>query len=294
MASAKRRNSIATLRYVEDGISTHIPDSVLISWGGSLDVQGALSAEVWLVQRNAQTEVLKKRPLTFDPQLEQALCNTLLARDLPVVQALPTSCGELAHQTAEGRWSLYPHISGRSVSLAHISQPQAHTLGATLARLHLALCEGKSHSRLSPVVLPEHFAQCPRGIIHRDFHARNVLFDGARVSAILDFDLVCEGPLAFDLAYLVASLLADDWSEHNIQARFFEILKKIAQGYHDVRPLLPIEVESIPLLCEEIEELFIRLARQCSNPSMEQSAKTIQAWFMSHRREIAGAVAFGL
>lgn len=47
-----------------------------------------------------------------------------------------------------------------------------------------------------------------RGLIHGDFHGRNVLYRGDAIAAVLDFDFCGTRPRAFDLAYaLVFGLL---------------------------------------------------------------------------------------
>lgn len=83
----------------------------------------------------------------------------------------------------------------------------------------------------------------PSGIIHADLFTDNVFFVGAELSGLIDFYFACTDSLAYDLAIcLNAWCFEPDGS--------FNLTKGAAMigGYESVRPLLPDEVDSLPVL----------------------------------------------
>jgi homoserine kinase type II len=71
----------------------------------------------------------------------------------------------------------------------------------------------------------------PVGIIHTDLFKDNVLFDGGKISGILDFYSACRGPLLLDIA-----VTANDWCCDN---GLFNLDKVTAllSAYEILRPL---------------------------------------------------------
>ena len=71
----------------------------------------------------------------------------------------------------------------------------------------------------------------PRQLIHRDFHTGNVLFDGGRLTGLLDFELVREEFRVFDLAYLLSSTLGDNWRQPAYWQRFLRFARAAFAAY---------------------------------------------------------------
>lgn len=74
----------------------------------------------------------------------------------------------------------------------------------------------------------------PRGLIHGDLFRDNVLWSGAALTALLDFESACEGPLAYDLMVTVLSWCVGD----DIDPRLASAMR---EGYERVRKLTSAE-----------------------------------------------------
>ena len=80
----------------------------------------------------------------------------------------------------------------------------------------------------------------PKGVIHGDLFADNVLFRGEKLTAVLDFDAACRGKFIFDLATAVNALCFVD-SQYSLD-RFRFLL----HGYESVRTLSLAEWDAFP------------------------------------------------
>jgi homoserine kinase type II len=87
----------------------------------------------------------------------------------------------------------------------------------------------------------------PRGAIHGDLFCDNVLFDGERVSGIIDFGFAATDFLAYDLAITV-----NDWCVVKNAADSGTLIADLADAlvaaYQSVRPLTPDERAQWPVL----------------------------------------------
>src|SRR5258705_1491756 len=87
----------------------------------------------------------------------------------------------------------------------------------------------------------------PRGAIHGDLFCDNVLFEGDRVSGIIDFGFAATDFLAYDLAITV-----NDWCIVNdgpdAGALIPELVDALTDAYDDVRPLTSDERAQWPAL----------------------------------------------
>jgi homoserine kinase type II len=74
-------------------------------------------------------------------------------------------------------------------------------------------------------------ASLPTGVIHGDLFPDNVLFDGERLSVLLDFEQAAEGALVYDLAVTLCAFCFGDVA--------FEpsLCKGLVAGYEKARPL---------------------------------------------------------
>lgn len=83
------------------------------------------------------------------------------------------------------------------------------------------------------------------GIVHGDWIKRNLFFSGEEVSAVVDFDLACQGPLAYDLA-LAITAAAYPWAAlDSTNPRHADAMR---QGYESVRTLSAAESRALPAL----------------------------------------------
>jgi homoserine kinase type II len=90
--------------------------------------------------------------------------------------------------------------------------------------------------------LAAHGGGLPQGTVHHDAHCNNVLFDGDRFVALIDFDDAYEGALVDDLAVMIA-----DWAaESGAAALRQDLAAHVVCAYQRSRRLTAAEVELLP------------------------------------------------
>ena len=78
--------------------------------------------------------------------------------------------------------------------------------------------------------------EMPRGVIHGDLFRDNVLFDGKRLTGVLDFHHAARGYLVYDLAVAV-----NDWCSRKSGSLDARRAAALLTEYHRVRPLTILE-----------------------------------------------------
>jgi homoserine kinase type II len=169
--------------------------------------------------------------------------------------------------------SLYKYIDGRTVDPEDVTLGQLENVGRVLADLHIL---GKAYKkgvenrfgfeRVAEIYfdvrsrLPQYFkkitrvldeeieylnhyleGKLPKGIIHGDLFADNLMFKGEKVVAVLDFEAACRGKFIFDLATAVNALCFE--STHGYSLKKFEAL---LGGYEALRTLSLAEWDAFP------------------------------------------------
>lgn len=263
--------------------------AILDAWSGQLVIDKQLGPNVWNVNRQGELLILKRRSRSFNSEQERSILVSLRGKNLPVAIPLLTKEGAAACTLNVDQWSLYPRLPGRHKQLVEMTLADARVLGAVLGRLHSAL-DGIVGCNLPEFVLPSELNECRRGVIHRDFHATNVLYKEGQVSGVVDFDLLCKGPRVFDLAYLGASLLADAWEQSSAKRVFCPVLAHIVSGYQETCNLIPQEIAAIPTCLEVVEGLFVSLGKDLCNKQMETGAATVREWFKQQQSTIHEAL----
>jgi homoserine kinase type II len=196
---------------------------------------------------------------------EVELVEHLIAAGVPTPRPWRTRDGRAAALQAGRLVSLFDWAPGRILRRDEVRPSHAAQVGRALARLHLggaglslglgrytfdeilarlrglAGCADPAVQAALPVLwdeagwLPGHRRRdLPAGLIHQDLFRDNVLFDGDRLAALLDFEQACGGTFGYDLA--VALL---DWC---FDGRFDEVrARTLCAAYAAVRPLTPAE-----------------------------------------------------
>lgn len=88
------------------------------------------------------------------------------------------------------------------------------------------------------------FSALPKGLIHADAFADNVLFDGGELVAIIDFELACNYLLAFDLAMAIVGMCLRDGKP------CLGKISNLIAGYEIIRPLGAEEIAALKPLTE--------------------------------------------
>jgi homoserine kinase type II len=91
----------------------------------------------------------------------------------------------------------------------------------------------------------QELAACPQGIIHGDLFRDNVLFEGSRITGVIDFYHACSDALLYDLAVIV-----NDWAVNPDGSYIPEKVDSVIRGYEKQRPWNQQEVKSWPYLKE--------------------------------------------
>lgn len=195
---------------------------------------------------------------------EVAMSEALAAAGVPVARAL---CPRGAWPVHRGKpLGVAPWLEGTSLCQARVTPLHARVVGQALARVHSVTLEGLEEGRFGPRELEERLARVhregdeqlrtlakrvehelrrwvprrrqdlPRGLIHGDLFRDNVLWDGERLAALLDFESASLGAFVYDLAVTtLAWCYGDDFDAALVAA--------MVEGYQQVRPLTPVERE---------------------------------------------------
>ena len=161
--------------------------------------------------------------------------------------------------------ALFPWRDGHIRCQASVTPEDASCVGEALARVHeagrleaaeasrfgladllgrLARIEGSGDARFAPLAprLRTLLQDCqtrrdpvlPSGLIHGDLFRDNVLWDGPRLSALLDFESACLSTYAYDLMVTVLSWCFGDDLDPGLASA-------MVAGYERVRTLTPAE-----------------------------------------------------
>ncbi len=168
--------------------------------------------------------------------------------------------------------SLYKYSDGRLLTPERLGLNHLENIGRTLGDLHVV---GKgykkgidnrfSFERIADLYLgvrnrlPNYFrkisralddeveylnhyleGKLPKGVIHGDLFADNLLFRGERLTAVLDFEAACRGKFIFDLATAVNAICFVD-GQYSLD-RF----RALVRGYESVRTLSLAEWDAFP------------------------------------------------
>ena len=94
------------------------------------------------------------------------------------------------------------------------------------------------------------------GLIHRDVHLGNFLFEGGEFSGYIDFDLSQRNIRLFDLCYFMLGLLSEEETIEITYDEWFMVLGQLFSGYSQVIKLSEQEITAVPYVMESIELLF--------------------------------------
>ncbi len=198
-----------------------------------------------------------------DVEREAAVVEHLVSRGIPTPPVLHATTGQPWLLWHGLYLSLFPWVAGRVLGRAELDAGHAHQAGAALAGLHLAgqdfpdrrpgryepeeianrltaiersaagdplLKAAVDELRPALLRLPgARVAELPLGLIHGDLFIDNVLYEGDRLVAVLDFEQASWGRLAYDLA---VSLLAFGFGVDDFRA---PVTRAFLEGYCAIR-----------------------------------------------------------
>lgn len=203
-----------------------------------------------------------------DVAYEAELVAHLAAAGVPTPRAAPADDGRGWARVSAGLVTVFPWIAGAHRRAGELGAADAAAAGRALGALHLAgrafprrrasqyaferiverwhgLPKGAGGELGAAIAdtgreleelarLAGRRAALPGGVIHGDLFPDNVLFDGPKLVALLDFEQASDGTFGYDLAVcLCAWCYGDDFDPARAAA--------LCAGYQEVRPLEPAE-----------------------------------------------------
>ncbi|HEY1536647.1 MAG TPA: homoserine kinase [Polyangiaceae bacterium] len=201
---------------------------------------------------------------------EHALVAALDAAGVPVVRALTNQDGGSLLDFQGKAFAVFPWVEGEILCQGRVTEAACRELGAALGRVHLCsarapeLPEGRfrmpdlrerlkrveaaGRSSLLPAVSLirerlDHYQgvraqDLAQGICHGDLFRDNVLWQGPRLSALLDFESACSSNFAYDLMVTaLAWCYGGEFALPLVQALF--------DGYRSVRPVPAVEIAAM-------------------------------------------------
>lgn len=203
-------------------------------------------------------------------ETELGLIHELHQAGLPVQSALPKVSGGYAHELFGKPFAVYPWVDGEILCQARVTPRIATEVGRALARLHLATdrVTPLSGGRFNPSDLEQRLKQIeacgrdelvgaaseirrklevysarrepalPSGVIHGDLFRDNVLWDGERIAALIDFESASAGTFVYDLMVTLLAWCYGDTLDADLS-------NALVTGYHTERPLEAVELEAL-------------------------------------------------
>jgi homoserine kinase type II len=200
-----------------------------------------------------------------DVAREAAIVAHLAAAGVPTPVPLTATSGTPYAVWRDQFVSVFPWLAGRTLARGELLPTHAEQVGRALGRLHLAGASfpdrrpgryepdeiDRRLARITPlaaadpalaaavdVLAPElaalhreRAADLPLGLIHGDLFVDNVLFDGAAMTALLDFEQASWGRLAYDLA---VTTLAFGYGRDDFRP---DVVRALFAGYRSERAL---------------------------------------------------------
>jgi len=217
--------------------------------------------------------VFEKRTREADLPFFMQLMAHLAARDFPAPRPEPTRSGALTTRVHGKPAAIVSFLEGvwpRAPDIGHCA-----AIGATLARMHLALADFAPRranalsidgweALIAPrLALAEYLragladaieadaaavraawpGELPRGAIHADLFPDNALFVGSALSGVIDFYFACTDFLAYDLAVCLNAWCFEE-------ERTYDVARGAAMiaAYDAIRPLSDAERDALPVL----------------------------------------------
>lgn len=260
--------------------------SMLRSWGLQDESLTQIYSSVWQI---GQDHVLK---VYTEPEAmnRNIMINCHLeSMGIPVSKLIPTTDGQEYVEDGGSYFLMSQKLRGSNIISLKFGNQTAQTMGEIIARLHLAfgsledklpLLQGSLLSEMNGWVkgsfeksgfqtisrevygsvvanLEQSYEKLPVGLIHRDVHFGNFLFDNKKFSGYIDFDLSQKNIRVFDLCYFSLSVLSEKEKFEIDELKWFDFTRNVFSGYNNLIPLTQAEKEAAVFVMESIELLFL-------------------------------------
>ena len=248
--------------------------------------------------------------------------NHLESMGIPVGKVLSTLDGQQYVEDDNQYFFVSSKLLGSNIVNLKFPTKKALTMGEIIAKLHLAFnsLENKvqlwdnsflvemngwvkesfeksgwqniSRDEYEQVVekLEKHYNKLPVGLIHRDVHFGNFLFNDGEFSGYIDFDLSQKNIRIFDLCYFVLSVLSEKEKFQIENEKWFDFVKNIFSAYNKILPLTLEEKESAVYVMECIELLFLAFFDGEEDSALAKSTYDVFKFINSNERRITKVI----
>ena len=182
------------------------------------------------------------------PDLDGALLGELNGKPAALVSFLPGKDVEApapVHCSAVGSMLARIHRAGLSYT-ARMENPRGLTWWQQVLPELATFLDSADAALLKREVdfhATHRFPDAPRGAIHADLFRDNALFEGSRISGVIDFYFACTDALLFDVAICV-----NDWCVHG-DGKVDEVRSQaLLDAYRTIRPLAEVETRAWPVM----------------------------------------------
>ena len=248
--------------------------------------------------------------------------NHLESMGIPVGKVLSTLDGQQYVEDDNQYFFVSSKLLGSNIVNLKFPTKKALTMGEIIAKLHLAFnsLEDKvqlwdnsflveingwvkdsfeksgwqniSRDEYEQVVnnLEKSYDKLPAGLIHRDVHFGNFLFNDGEFSGYIDFDLSQKNIRIFDLCYFVLSVLSEKEKFQIENEKWFDFVKNVFSAYNKILPLTLEEKESAVYVMECIELLFLAFFDGEEDSALAKSTYDVFKFINSNERRITKAI----
>jgi homoserine kinase type II len=137
------------------------------------------------------------------------------------------------------------HLAGRSYS-SYLENPRGPKWWRFAAKEVMTFLDSSQQHLLHKELefqAEQRFPDLPRGPVHADLFRDNTLFDGGRISGVIDFYFAGVDRLLYDVA-----VCANDWCLEQSSALERKRTQALLAGYHALRPFTGLEAKAWPAL----------------------------------------------
>ena len=173
---------------------------------------------------------------------------SLHAKPAALIERLPgrtLECPGTTHCAAVGDALARMHVAARSFDQSHPNERGPAWWFRTGRELAHLLDADDREVLLDELAYQRGFRgiELPRGTIHADLFRDNALFDGDRLSGMIDFYYACDDCLLYDLAIAV-----NDWCTGEDGGLDEARTRALLDAYHARRELVPVEARAWPMM----------------------------------------------
>lgn len=253
-------------------------------------------------------------------QLENSilLCDSLLKEGISVPEYLRTSGGEPYVQVDDGIYVLMKKING-CYHNPYNGDPYKNGVlfGNLVAELHTALkrigdtfdCYDADYMKelddwimknikeknvpIQQEIIDYCYGFCtlyktlPRQLIHRDIHDANILFENWKFTGWLDFDMSQKNVRLYDICYLGATLLTENYKDEKRFSIWRKIFRGVLDGYGNVFELTENEIAAIPYMFVFIKMTFTAFYARMNEENMITNCVDMTEWLFNNKDRIA-------